>query len=217
MLNIIEKNLYNTYLRISRTARNKPYRSRQDFENFKDEDHINLRKLISFFTKFRNVSSEDYFRAPYEVYKDHERFDLSYYTTQKAIKAYTLYMQQKEEQDPDNPEQLKFVTDSFRFIALHCLKNNIPVEKYLWFSSGAVRDWLHHYKSHNVSVYALLIFPELDVIIHNLPPDERELFIGESGNVIKFRERLAKSTECKRVVYQSYEKIKKFVAQNLKS
>jgi len=37
----------------------------------------------------------EFFKAPYHVYPDDDRFDLAFYTTQKAKGVYKIYQQSK--------------------------------------------------------------------------------------------------------------------------
>ena len=111
-----DKYIYNCYLETSRKLNNKPFRYRKDFEGFEErEDYAYIVKLSSFFNKFENINIKDFFEAPFYVYKD-ERVDLQFYTTQRAIKAYTIYQNQFLIDNPDNSQTLIKIKDSFIFI-----------------------------------------------------------------------------------------------------
>ena len=88
-----EKDIYNKYLRISRTAKNKPYKLRLNFDGFENEEnYTHIKKLQLFFEKYSHVKIEDFFNAPYIVYpKTDQIFDLKFYCSYNATKVYSLY------------------------------------------------------------------------------------------------------------------------------
>ena len=48
-----EKELYNLYLSVSRSSRNKPFKLRQDFEGFEEKpEYIALKKICKFYGQF---------------------------------------------------------------------------------------------------------------------------------------------------------------------
>ena len=66
-----ERYIYNTYLRVSRTKQNKPYKYRKDFKDFTNHDqYFFVKKLSLFFNKFSHISIDRFFTAPYELYPD---------------------------------------------------------------------------------------------------------------------------------------------------
>ena len=92
-----EKNVYNTYLRISRTKQGEPYKVRKNFYKFEDTDkHTYTRRIARLFNKHRNIKWNDFFNAPYDLYPDDDQFDLKFYTTPKAVKAYSLYVAKRD-------------------------------------------------------------------------------------------------------------------------
>ena len=51
-----EKNIYNTYLRISRSQQNSPYKLRKNFNNFEDtENYVYVKRLAGFFRSYKHV------------------------------------------------------------------------------------------------------------------------------------------------------------------
>ena len=87
-----EKIVYNTFLRVSRSQRNKPYRLRKDFSKFEDSpDYPFVKKLANFFRKFPHIAIDTFFSAPYHVYDDTSEFyDIKFYTTPRATKLYGI-------------------------------------------------------------------------------------------------------------------------------
>ena len=101
----LDKSIYNTYLRVSRTKQNKPFRYRKNFDKFDDDpSFVFVKKLSLFFTKFPHIKLNDFFEAPYNVYLDNSPYyDLKYYTTPKAVKVYGLYMKKRDAEDSPEP------------------------------------------------------------------------------------------------------------------
>ncbi len=82
-----EKQIYNSYLYATRSAKNQPTKFRKDFSRLKDEDFVSLKKLSGFFKKHTHVNYRDWFAAPFEVYSKDEYFDLQFFNTRKDIKV----------------------------------------------------------------------------------------------------------------------------------
>ena len=86
-----QQRIYNTWLRITRSNQNKPYRLRKNFDNLNESTSTSLIKLESFFMRNKTVDMEDFFVAPFRLYDDTSTVPLNYYTTLKAIKIYKNY------------------------------------------------------------------------------------------------------------------------------
>ena len=99
MLTDFEKHIYNTYLKVSRVQNDKPYKLRINFDNFNVEDGNYLNKISRLLTKFKNINLVEFIQAPYTIYSDKE-FNLKFYTSQKALKAYTLFQTKLKQTKP---------------------------------------------------------------------------------------------------------------------
>lgn len=93
----LEKTIYNEHLKESRKSKNKPYKIRKDFSKISEQTELVLKRLSSLFEKHKEINISDFFRAPYSVYSDSESFPLKFYTTQKAISIYKIYMESKKD------------------------------------------------------------------------------------------------------------------------
>lgn len=91
-----QKLLYNVHLSVSRKAKNQPYRPRKDFSKIDDKTNFCLKKLSYFFENHREINPKDFFIAPYEVYSDGGYYDLKFFTTQRAINVYKIYIESKK-------------------------------------------------------------------------------------------------------------------------
>jgi len=99
MFTDFEKNLYNDYLRESRESKNLPYKRRKHFQKISDTVALSIKKLALFFINNKDVSPSDFFKAPYSVYAAGENFDLKFYTSQKAIKVYKIFIESRKALD----------------------------------------------------------------------------------------------------------------------
>ena len=217
MITNAEKNLYNTYLRISRTSRNKPFSYRKDFTDLDDGITVNLNRIGNLLFKYPHIDPEDYFMAPFRVYPNAEHFALEYYAGMGGVNAYTLYMKQLQEMPPDSDEQLNFIRKSLKTVGTFCIRNNITIEQYPTFKTGLTYDWMKHVKKHEISVYVLMEFPEISNIIKEVTEDEKELFLGEIGQYFwGYKSKYIQSKLAKELVKEGLNKINK-VVNNKKS
>ena len=112
MFTDFEKNLYNVYLKELRGAKNQPYKKRKNFEKVNETISLCLKKLAIFFNNNKDVNPSDFFKAPYSIYPEGETFDLKFYTTQRAIKVYKIFLDSKKVVDKDNiSDKLRIVTE----------------------------------------------------------------------------------------------------------
>jgi hypothetical protein len=168
-LTIDEQFIYNAYLIASRRAKNQPVRLRKDFSNIKDEVYIQLKKLGSFFETNKNIPLHEFFWAPYEAYSKDEFFDLGFYTTRKAIVAYTRYMHKKETQDADSDNCINDCKQGLKTIYNHCILHKSTLQRYK-LDTG-IPAFLLHLKEHKINFY-ILHGLEVDRVVKNI---EQEL------------------------------------------
>ena len=86
-----EQLVYNMFLATSRSAQKKPFTLRKDWKDFeKSSNYIHVYRLANLFSRNPSIDPQRFFKAPYQVWSDEGYFDLTFYTTRKAIKAYNL-------------------------------------------------------------------------------------------------------------------------------
>lgn len=207
-----EKNCYNTYLRVSRSSRNEPFKLRKDFDGFeKDPKYDYVKRLLAFFNKYNQIDIETFFKAPYIIYKDETHFSLDYFLTQKAIKAYHLYNIYLQNLHPDTNEQLEFIKKTLKFIYNYCKQEKIKIDDYITYkeSDSLIYSWVLHLKEHKTCVYVLFYFSNFQYILYNIPKDEQELFLNEIVNsYATFKMRYNDSKYAKSFIIQGLEKLK---------
>jgi hypothetical protein len=205
-----EKLIYNTHLRISRSKKGQPFKYRKDF-NFLNDIYVNsLKKITIFLAKFPHIKIEDFIKAPYEIYPDEQHFELDYYTTLKATKAYTLYMKRRESLDPDNDEQLKNIIESLKYISSFCRERNIDVSEYIQHRTSNSASYILHLKEHRVNVYSLFGFQAFERSIRDQDTELLKFILGDDflNNLSTFRLKFFASKKAKILVELGIQKIK---------
>ena len=124
-LDQLERFIFNKHLAISRSIKNKPFKTRRDFSKIQNTDkHKFLKRISTLIRKHPEINNNTFFEAPYRLYPDVEYFGLDYFSTMRAVKAYSTYKKQIFLQDPDS--QLESVKDSLKFIAHFCIERAGP-------------------------------------------------------------------------------------------
>lgn len=213
MISEKEKELYNTYLAVSRTARNQPFTPRKNFDRFEDsQEYLYIHKINEFLTSYPQILPKLFFKAPYELYKDKEYIDLKFYTTGNAIKVYTIYMNQLQEESPDSEYQIQFIKNSLRFIGMFCIENKIPIEEYILHSGGVTYTWMKHIKERKISIYVMFNFSNLFDIIHSIPKDEIDLLLGNIINEISiYKNRYDTSKQARHIIVEGFKRLKNLI------
>lgn len=213
-MNQLEKNCYNKYLAVSRSLQNKPFSLRKDFDKFEEsKDYPYVHRLSSFFQRFPQVDHQLYFEAPFKIYPDEKYFDLKFYTSQRAIKTYSIYMKQLQDQMPDSEIQLEFIKKSLRFIAKFCFDNKIKLDEYITFKPANTFSWTKHLKNHEISIYVLFGFDKLQEVINTIPLDEQRLMLGSNiDDFWKYKTRFHKTVKAKQLVIEGLHRVNKILS-----
>lgn len=150
-----QKRIYNSHLAISRKMRDKPFRIRKDFSDMDQTKLDRLASLERFFNSYQNIKIDDYFAAPYAIFEDDDYFDLDFYSTSKAKKAYSQYMKKIEMDDPDSEDSLKRLVDGLKFVKDFCKEKGLTLEKYPLYIENALPNIIDHLKNHRINMYTL--------------------------------------------------------------
>lgn len=177
-LSELEKVLYNKHLAVSRSLKNKPFKIKKDFSSVVSTDkHKFLKRISNLFKKHPEIDFNTFFEAPYKLYPDVEYFGLDYFSTMRAVKAYTTYKKQIFLQNPDS--QIESVKESLKFIARFCIENNISLHQYPNHRSSDVFTWMTHYKQNKINIYVMMEFPDIYSSVQTLAEDIRRFFVSE--------------------------------------
>ena len=194
-----EKVIYNNFLEVSKKINNKPVRYRKNFDNFPDENYIIVSKLSNFFYKFKHLKIKDFFEAPYFVY-DENYFDLKFYLSPKAIKAYTLYNDKFLLNNPDNVNTLSKMQESIKFIYNYCKENNINIKDYLAVKEGEYNVFMKHIKNRDVIIFILFAFNNFEKVVGSIDTDIKTMYSSNFSRLNYIRTKYYSSSKAKKII-----------------
>lgn len=174
--------LYNTFLRISRSRQNKPFKLRVNFDDFeKSDNYLPILKLKNFFDRNFTVNVEDFFIAPYEVYEEESYYDLDFYNSLAAVKVYNMFCVKKNQLNPDNDLQINSILRGLKFIQNFCTDKRIKLSQYLLFKepNSLTNSFILHLKDKSVSIYNLFAFKDFQKIYGSLDFEVLKFILGD--------------------------------------
>lgn len=174
----LEKLLYNKHLAVSRSQKNKPFKLKKDFADLADTDkHKFLKRISTLFKKHPEIDPDSFFKAPYVLYPDVEYFGLDYFSTMRAVKAYTMYRKTIFLQSPD--EQLKQIQDSLQFMAKFCINEGLYLHQYPYHKTADLFTWMKHYKENKINIYCMFEFANIFSSVKELAEDVQKFFVSD--------------------------------------
>lgn len=215
MISDTGKRIYNYYLRAYRVNNDKPYKAKEDFSKFEqDENYIYVLKLEQFFKRYPHLLKYDFFNAPYQLYKDEKFFSLKYYASFKGLRNCIDYYASLLKNTPD--DQIDFIKESLKFITEFCLEKKIPISDYPFFKTITQHDFLKHLKEHRISWYMVFGIPGMIDHLHKMDPDEFELYYGDSINLGELQFKFSTSKKGKEMIEKGLKKMTQIVEKSLK-
>jgi len=212
MLTDLQKKIYNNFLKNLR--HNQPFKYRKDFTDFAEKEFYTLKKLELFFQKYNHIKIEEYFEAPRFLHPDEKYPFLDYFITRPAIRTYSIYKKQKEDENPE--KQFDDIKDSLRFIGMFCFKNKIDLKSYFKHKTGYMFSWLNHYREHKINPYSLMELGDINSVYSHLTEEERELFSNTMLEKFEtFKTRYHTSTKTKNYVKEITNKVENFLKKEL--
>jgi hypothetical protein len=217
MISDYEKYLYNLHLKASRTTQNKPYTVRKNFNDLDEKAGACLKKLSFFFNKHKDIDPLAFFTASYKLYNDEQFFDLCYFNSLKAVKAYTIHCKNLSNLDPDSEEQLAFTKKSLIYIYNFCKDNNLHLTEYLSHKTNNMFSFLLHLKNRDINLYSILSFDNLNNVLSKSDTEVLR-FMFESDFLEKLNLKKIKflnSSKCKHLVINGLDKLKNNLKKEL--
>lgn len=213
-----QKQIYNCHLATSRSIKSKPFKLRKNFDDISDEVKVNLSKIESLLNRLNYVKLNDFIIAPYKVYSKDDTFDLQFYTTQKAIKAYTIYIKQIMESNPDSDEFLKRIYEGIKWIKEFCIYNNSDIDDYLHLIDGSMPAYITHLKERRVPLYVLFYYDNFEKSMRSIDSDIIKFMFGENyvSRLPYYRTKYMASKRCKLLIQQAIKQIKQQQQNNNK-
>jgi len=208
---ISDKLIYNTYLKISRTQSGLPFRFRKQWDGFEESQaYPHVLRLKNFFSRNRGVDINDFFTAPYTIYPGESGFDLSFYSSQKAIKIYSLAMRKKILLPPDDEFHLNGIAKGLKFIQTFCFYKKINIDDYIKFKDGVQSAFITHLKERKINIYNLFAFEGFEKKLSENDPDLLRFTLGDIyDNISVFRAKFLGSKSAKLLATIGVQKIKK--------
>lgn len=194
----LEKNIYNTHLKVSRSIQNKPWRPRENFDKITPVEEEQIKKISNILTT-KNINVEYYFKAPYDLWQDKNFYSIDYFTKFKAIKAYNLWVEKMFFENPDSDIVIDLVKNGFMYIFTECKKHKLnSIERYFTLKSY-YPEFLIALSEKNITYYNILALNNYDKILKQIPKDDVDFIISGFYNTI----------ESLRTRYYRTEKLKK--------
>lgn len=202
---------------MSRSEKNKPFKLKRDFADIVNSDkHKFLKRISVLFQKHPDINPDIFFRAPYRLYTDVAYFGLDYFSTMRAVKAYTTYKKQLFLQDPDS--QIEDVKQSLKFIANFCIESRIHFHQYPYHRSSDLFTWMQHYKQNKINVYSVMEFTNIFSSVKSLAEDVQRFFVSEFVEQFQSLHALySKSVELKPYIQKAVPVLSHFVERQLTS
>lgn len=207
------RDIYNTYLRVTRTARDLRWRPRKDFSKFSDTQLVQCEKLNKFFKQYPHISQDLYFEAPFKIIKDFTPM-LKFYCNRVAMSCYTQYLQYLQDLSPDDEWHISGAKKSIKHIIKHCASNEIPWDAYIE-SSKYIPHWLSDYKRRDVSLYVLMTFPNFKNKVDCLEKDVIILYMPEYMKYVKYKRAFNNSKKLKPFLEKALPKCRNITEKNL--
>ena len=204
-----EKHIYNTYLAVSRSSNNKPFRLRKNFDKIDATQFVHIKRIAVFLKKFPHIKVEEFFKAPYSLYSDEKYFPLDYFSSLKATKSYTLYQKKAINLDPDSDEQLANIKQSLVHILNFCTEARVDPQIYINHKTNNEYTFMVHLKEHKVNVYTLLGYEMFEKNLKSRDPEVIKFIIGDDiyNNISVFRTKLYNSKKALKLVDLGLKKI----------
>lgn len=211
----LEKHLYNKHLAVTRSNGGKPFRLKKDFSDICDTDkHKFLKRLSVLFQKHPEILPETFFQAPYKLYPDVNYFGLDYFSSMRAVKAYTTYKKQIFLQDPDS--QLDHIKESLTFISKFCISNNILLHQYSTHQTSDLFSWMTHYKQNKINLYVMFEFPNIFSSMQTFTEDVQRFFVSDFIDQFKSLHNLYNnSTKVKPYLKKAFPVLENFIQREL--
>jgi hypothetical protein len=183
---------------------------RQDFQELEKEKVELLKRLNTFFEEFRNINVKDFLSAPYIIFKDEQYFDLKFYLTRRAIKAYDLYLKQLLSSEPDSDIMLEKAEESFKFVENFISEKKITIDDYAHHCEGLSHSILLHLKDGKIPIYFIFCLKDGEKVIKSISEDLISLWFDDNFFEVLSRAsiKFSKSIKLKQLINNKINNIK---------
>lgn len=216
MINDTQKEIYNLYLRALRVNNGKPFRRKKKFDDINNPSILlYLQKLESFFKKFPHMLRNEFFDAPYVIYKDEKKYyDLRFFSSTKGLSTCIAYFKLLNDTNPDN--QMDYIKSSLKFIVEFCIEKGIQFCEYSDYKTVVQPDCLKHIKEHRISWYVVFSIDSLKQKVYSMSNDEFELYFGSDISISQMYSRYTSSQVALPFLKKKIPEMAKYVTKCLK-
>tara|TARA_R100000951_G_scaffold8193_1_gene7437 strand:+ start:9916 stop:10584 length:669 start_codon:yes stop_codon:yes gene_type:complete len=176
-----EQQIYNTYLRVSRQVKNKPFKLRKQFDDLPSDKVVACATIDGILRRINATSAEDFIRASYLQFPD-DHLDLKHFTTMKAIRSYSLWLKSRKTKEFDIEDITGDILMSAKFIYGVCKENSLELSDYLEFvpvgSNSDIPLFLNNLKQGDISWYILFAIGDPTKYIKRVPNELLEFMFG---------------------------------------
>lgn len=177
-----QKKIYNDYLKALAKVNERPYKLRQNFDDFDEANKTHLYRLELFFNQFKHIEPYDFFIA-YLKCRDIKHAQLQDYLKYGAIVAYGKYNKSRYDDFIDSDSSIESFITGFKNIIGFCLRNNLPTKEYRTAVNNAGVPWpLIHLNEQKISYYHL---HALDISRTDLKNDYIEIMFQDFDKIFK--------------------------------
>ena len=210
-LSYIEKNIYNTHLKTSRSYQNKPWRPRENFDKLSLVEEEVIKKIKNILTS-KNISVDNYFMAPYELWKDKKYYPLEYFSRFKAIKAYNLWIEKLFIEEPDNKIVIDMVKEGFLYIFKQCRNRNLKTIESYFNLQSYYPEFLIALSEKYINYYNILPINNYDRLLKQYPKEDIDFIVsGFYNNINTLRTRYYRTEKLKKLNEQIITKLNKIL------
>lgn len=167
-----KEDIYNSWLKATARANNRPYRLRSDFSCLKEDDSSALDKLVRVFNNFPGVDVDLFFVAGYSLHG--ERFiSLSSFARPSAIKDYKIFVDNSGGSGRaliDDKVLMDRIMIGFVYIKDLCIRNKWKLAEYIASTDlidGMVYHWIVDYAEHHICEYNIIAFDRMGFDVEN--------------------------------------------------
>jgi hypothetical protein len=210
-----EKQVYNTWLRVTRQQKQQPFTPRKKFDDLKEEKCIFIQKISRFFDSNPTVKWDLFFQAPFRVFKD-GTFDLEFFTTRKAVSCYISLLETIRLGDIKTGEIQNQTKQGIKTIFELCKDKSITFEEYKTYfvESNTIPDYIIKLKDGSINFYCLHLLN----ITPNIEKNILEFIIPDFYNIFqKTKIKFLGSGEPKETLRDIVKKLELYLLKNSKS
>lgn len=155
MVNDVQRDIYNDYLKAYAAFQGRPYRKRNDFSKADKGLLAALDKMERFFEQYKHIQPYLFFKATFDT-TDKKYVKFEDFTKYSAVAAYSRWSRERNENNADSAEVLQSFKDGIVFIRDFVKEKGIKFSEYKRAVNPFGVPWfIIHLKEQRITVYHL--------------------------------------------------------------